>query len=43
VNTASTRGEAHMSFTIEVADGAALRRALAQVAEIKGVVAARRR
>jgi GTP pyrophosphokinase len=43
VNTASTRGEAHMSFTIEVADAAALRRALAQVAEIKGVVAARRR
>ncbi len=43
VNTASTRGEAHMSFTVEVADAAALRRALAQVAEVKGVVAARRR
>ena len=43
VNTASTRGEAHMSFTVEVTDGPALRRALAQVAEIKGVLAARRR
>jgi GTP pyrophosphokinase len=43
VNTATSRGEAQMSFTIEVADAPALRRALAQVAEIKGVVAARRR
>jgi GTP pyrophosphokinase len=43
VNTASARGEAHMSFTVEVADAAALRRALTQVAEVKGVVAARRR
>jgi GTP pyrophosphokinase len=43
VNTASSRGEAQMSFTIEVSDAPALRRALAQVAEIKGVLAARRR
>ncbi|HTT12851.1 MAG TPA: bifunctional (p)ppGpp synthetase/guanosine-3',5'-bis(diphosphate) 3'-pyrophosphohydrolase [Burkholderiaceae bacterium] len=43
VNTATTRGEAQMSFTVEVSDTAALRRALAQLAEIKGVVAARRR
>ena len=43
VNTASSRGEAHMSFTVEVSNAPALRRALAQVAEIKGVVAARRR
>jgi GTP pyrophosphokinase len=43
VNTASSRGEAHMSFTVEVPDAAALRRALAQVGEISGVLAARRR
>ncbi|MCS6943829.1 MAG: bifunctional (p)ppGpp synthetase/guanosine-3',5'-bis(diphosphate) 3'-pyrophosphohydrolase [Sutterellaceae bacterium] len=43
VNTASQRGEARMSFTVEVTDGAALRRALAQVAEISGVVSVRRR
>jgi GTP pyrophosphokinase len=43
VNTASSRGEAHMSFTVEVTDAPALRRALAQVAEIGGVLAARRR
>jgi GTP pyrophosphokinase len=43
VNTVTTRGEAHMSFTVEVSDAAALRRSLAQVAEIKGVLAARRR
>lgn len=43
VNTASSRGEAHMSFTVEVGGAPALRRALAQVAEINGVVAARRR
>ena len=43
VNTASTGGEAHMSFTVEVTDAPALRRALTQVAEIKGVLAARRR
>ncbi|HUL65526.1 MAG TPA: bifunctional (p)ppGpp synthetase/guanosine-3',5'-bis(diphosphate) 3'-pyrophosphohydrolase [Burkholderiaceae bacterium] len=43
VNTATSRGEAQMSFTVEVNDAPALRRALAQVAEIRGVVAARRR
>jgi GTP pyrophosphokinase len=43
VNSASARGEAHMSFTVEVTDAPALRRALAQVGEVKGVLAARRR
>jgi GTP pyrophosphokinase len=43
VNTVSVRGEAQMQFTLEVEDGGALRRALAQVAEVKGVLSARRR
>jgi GTP pyrophosphokinase len=43
VNTLSKRGDAQMSFTVEVADGAALRRALAQIAEVGGVYSARRR
>jgi GTP pyrophosphokinase len=43
VNTLSRRGEAQMNFTIEVADGASLRRALTQLAEVRGVYAARRR
>ncbi len=43
VHTASQRGEARMQFTLEVADAAALRRALTQVAEVKGVLSARRR
>jgi GTP pyrophosphokinase len=43
VNTVTLRGEAQMQFTLEVADTAGLRRALAQVAEVKGVVSARRR
>jgi GTP pyrophosphokinase len=43
VNTLSLRGEAHMQFTLEVNDLAGVRRALAQVAEVKGVIAARRR
>lgn len=43
VNSASSRGEAKMSFTVEVADGAALRRALAQVADVGGVLSVRRR
>jgi GTP pyrophosphokinase len=43
VNTVSLRGEAQMQFTLEVVDAAGLRRALAQVAEVKGVVSARRR
>ncbi len=43
VNTLSRRGEANMGFTVEVADAPALRRALAQIAEIRGVYSARRR
>jgi GTP pyrophosphokinase len=43
VNTLSRRGEAQMNFTVEVADGGALRRALAQLAEVSGVFSARRR
>jgi GTP pyrophosphokinase len=43
VNTVSVRGEAQMQFTLEVADAAGVRRALAQVAEVKGVISARRR
>ncbi len=43
VNTLSQRDQAQMQFTIEVPDGAALRRSLAQLAEIKGVTIARRK
>ncbi len=43
VNTFSQRDQAQMSFTIEVPDGAALRRSLAQLAEVKGVLVARRK
>ena len=43
VNTITVRGEAQMQFTLEVASAAGVRRALAHVAEVKGVVAARRR
>ena len=43
VNTLSRRGEAQMSFTVEVADASALRRALAQIGEVAGVYSARRR
>jgi GTP pyrophosphokinase len=43
VNTVTLRGEAQMQFTLEVADAAAVRRALAQVADVKGVISARRR
>jgi len=43
VNTFSQREQAQMSFTIEVPDGGALRRALAQLGEIKGVMIARRK
>jgi len=32
-----------MHFTIEVPDGAALRRSLAQLGEVKGVIIARRK
>ena len=43
VNTHSHRDQAEMSFTIEVPDGAALRRSLAQLAEVKGILVARRK
>jgi len=43
VNTVTLRGEAQMQFTLEVGDAARLRAALAHVAEVRGVVAARRR
>jgi GTP pyrophosphokinase len=43
VNTTSSRGDAHMSFTVEATDLSSVRRALAQVADVKGVLAARRR
>jgi GTP pyrophosphokinase len=43
VNTLSRRGEAQMSFTVEVTDSSSLRRALAQIAAVGGVYAARRR
>lgn len=43
VNTVSQRGEAQMQFTVEVGDQAVLRRALAQIAEVRGVLSARRR
>ena len=43
VNTQSTRGDAHMSFTVEVRDAADLARTLAVVREVPGVMSARRR
>jgi GTP pyrophosphokinase len=43
VNTFSQRDQAQMSFTIEVPDGGALRRSLVQLAEVKGVMIARRK
>jgi GTP pyrophosphokinase len=43
VNTLSRRGEAQMSFTVEVTDAPALRRALVQIGEVAGVYSARRR
>jgi GTP pyrophosphokinase len=43
VNTHTQRGEAQMQFTIEVADLAALKRAVAQLGEVAGVISARRR
>ena len=42
VNTATRRGQAHMRVTVEVPGGGALRRCLAQLAEVKGVLIARR-
>jgi GTP pyrophosphokinase len=43
VNTLTQRDQAQMSFTIEVPDGATLRRSLAQLGEVKGVIIARRK
>ncbi|MFN7571241.1 MAG: RelA/SpoT family protein [Betaproteobacteria bacterium] len=43
VNTLSRRGDAQMQFTVEVVDAAALRRALGQIAEVPGVISARRK
>ena len=43
VNTLSQRDQAQMRFTVEVPDGAALRRSLAQLGEVKGVIVARRK
>jgi GTP pyrophosphokinase len=43
VSTETSRGEARMQFTIEVGDTTALRRALAQIAAVNGVIATRRR
>ena len=43
VNTLSQRGEARMQFTVQVPDAAVTRRTLAQIAEVKGVIVARRR
>jgi GTP pyrophosphokinase len=43
VNTLSQGDQAQMQFTIEVPDGAALRRSLAQLGEVKGVIIARRK
>jgi GTP pyrophosphokinase len=43
VNTVTLRGEAQMQFTVEVADTATLRRALAAILEVPGVLSARRR
>jgi GTP pyrophosphokinase len=43
VNTLSHQGEARMQFTVQVPDLAVTRRTLAQIAEVKGVLVARRR
>jgi GTP pyrophosphokinase len=43
VNTVTQHDQAQMRFTIEVPDGAALRRSLAQLSEVKGVIVARRK
>ncbi|MCL4800647.1 MAG: bifunctional (p)ppGpp synthetase/guanosine-3',5'-bis(diphosphate) 3'-pyrophosphohydrolase [Burkholderiales bacterium] len=43
VNTLSRQGTATMQFTVEVGDVGHLERALAQIGEVKGVTAARRR
>jgi GTP pyrophosphokinase len=43
VNTVSQRDQAQMQFTVEVPEGGALRRCLAQLAEVRGVTIARRK
>jgi GTP pyrophosphokinase len=43
VNTQSSRGQARMLFTVQIASGGQLDKALLAVAEIKGVIEARRR
>jgi GTP pyrophosphokinase len=43
VNTLSRHHVANMSFTVEVNDLGHLRRALAQIEEVAGVISARRR
>ena len=43
VNTHTQRGEAQMQFTIEAGDSAAVRRTLAQIAEVSDVISARRK
>jgi GTP pyrophosphokinase len=43
VNTVTQRGEAQMRFTVEVTDTGTLRRALAQLSDVAGVISARRR
>jgi GTP pyrophosphokinase len=43
VNSQSLRGDAHMLFTVEVGDTGAVRRALAQIGEVAGVLTTRRR
>jgi GTP pyrophosphokinase len=43
VNTQTSRGQARMLFTVQIASGGQLDRALLAVAEIKGVIEARRR
>ena len=43
VNTASSKGDARMNFTVEVRDAAELARTLLLVRDVKGVMSARRR
>jgi GTP pyrophosphokinase len=43
VNTITVHGEAQMQFTVEVQNMTAVRRALLQIRETKGVLSARRR
>jgi GTP pyrophosphokinase len=43
VNTITVRGEAQMQFTVEVQNTTAVRRALTQIREARGVISARRR